>query len=56
MSKECGTCMWYNGDFRDACSFCDDREEYVARYNWCPKYREDEYKVELKEEIAKNHE
>lgn len=47
MSEECGTCVWYDGDFRDLERFCDEKEEFVCWYNWCVKYRQDKEKLEL---------
>ena len=55
MSKECGTDNNTENNSYFSLYFLFNKEEYVSRHNWCPKYSEDEYKTELKEDMkAKN--
>ena len=36
----CGNCLWFDGDDDDErLQFCDEREEYVARFGTCQKWR-----------------
>lgn len=36
----CGNCFWFDGDDDDErLQFCDEREEYVARFGTCQKWR-----------------
>lgn len=38
--SKCGTCIWYNGDIDDETQFCDEKEIYVSKSDYCSKYKE----------------
>jgi len=47
--KNCGTCIYFNGDMSDEqTQFCDEKEVYVLKSDYCSKYREDLEKKEIK--------
>ena len=43
--KCCEDCLYFNGGPDDEYDFCDEKEQYVSRNNYCPKYKSlvDEY-------------
>lgn len=55
MDKECTTCVWFDGDFRDGERYCDYKEIFVTHYNWCPSYREDDFKIKLVNELKEQN-
>lgn len=41
----CGACIYFNGDMSDEqTQFCDEKEVYVLKSDYCSKYREDSEK------------
>ena len=48
--NNCGTCIYFNGDMSDEQpQFCDEKEVYVLKYDYCSKYREDLEKKKMKD-------
>ena len=39
--NKCGNCIWFNGDMQDEQpQFCDEKEVYVSKSDYCPKYKD----------------
>ena len=46
----CGTCIYFNGDMLDDQNqFCDEKEVYVSKTNYCPRYKCDSEKIGIKD-------
>ena len=37
--KNCGNCIFFNGDETDERQFCDEREEYVSNGYYCFRFK-----------------
>lgn len=39
----CENCMWFDLYFDYTYGFCDEKEEYVDTWSYCPKWKERQY-------------